>query len=64
MCSGNTAVAFVPAMHDRAEANARLISAAPELLAALKVLIGAGRSAVADDYRQALAAIDKAEGKP
>lgn len=51
--------------HDEAKANARLIAAAPELLAALQLLYDTGADSTMFDWArsQARAAINKALGK-
>ncbi len=69
----NNSIAYIPAIHPEAEANAHLIAAAPEMYEALKRLLAAhdadvkhgslialGNSAAAD---QARAAIAKAQGE-
>lgn len=52
-------VARVPALHPMAEAHARLIAAAPDLLAALKLYV----EHFGDPLQVARAAIQKAEGR-
>jgi hypothetical protein len=71
-------IAFIPPEHEDAEANSRLIAAAPDLLAALRAAVeylgcalaganlkatGYDREAGVEEYQAALAAIAKAEGR-
>ena len=52
-----------PLLNPTVEADARLIAAAPELLDALKVCVGYDEARFMPGYKQALAAIAKAEGR-
>jgi len=59
---GGRSVCNITTGHDQSEANAHLISAAPDLLAALKAVIAiADRATV--EFDRARAAIAKAEGR-
>ena len=63
---GNHVVVRLGVMHhETAQANARLIAAAPDLLAALQLIANFSNEDVSDMVRDiARAAIAKAEGKP
>lgn len=51
-------------MRDGPTGNARLIAAAPEMLAALETLIDANKNPIGWDWDRARAAISKAKGQP
>jgi hypothetical protein len=52
-----------PLVHDQPEANARLIAAAPDLLAACKLAAQYSETIWEDEMQKIVAAIAKAEGK-
>lgn len=66
-CVGKVDIAhvYLRAVPGKTEANARLIAAAPDLLEALKAVLNSclDSRGLADAYKQARAAIAKAEGK-
>lgn len=62
---GTRLIAAVSHANPNAEADAKLIAAAPDLLAALQAVLNSclDSQGLADAYKQARAAIAKAEGK-